>query len=253
MSFVCPLIDVADHVVIANTTDSNFNYTSYLSLNTARIDDETQDAGEITFQEFNVSYASIRVKGRVHGAPGAVAGIFTYLNDTQESDIEIFTRAPDQYVQYSNQPSSLGEPTWAEIPGATVNVTMPHMSSYADWHVHRLDWTPGQSVFFLDDEQINATTLHVPVADPPSGLYIDMWSANSTWSGGMDIGKNATFDILWIELLFNITEPTTTNGAQKICTISAGVPVATKQSQGAHMSLPPWSLLFTATTLAVLL
>jgi hypothetical protein len=227
----------------ANETNSRLNYTSYLSLGTERVDDETQDSGEITFREFNISHASIRVKGRVHGAPGGVAGIFTYLNDTQESDIEVFTRAPDQHIQYSNQPSSLGEPTWAEIPGATVNVTMPQKKKYTDWHVHRLDWTPGRSVFFLDDEQTNTTTLHVPVSNPPSGFYIDMWSANSTWSGSMKVGDKATFDILWIEMLFNVSEPVEITGAQKVC-------AAKIQDSGTVLSRPSWTLCFALIVLA---
>jgi hypothetical protein len=246
VSCVLLLQGIAKHDIIANESDSEVNYTSYLSLNTQRVDDETQDAGEITFKEFNASYASMRVGGRVRGAPGVVAGIFTYLNDTQESDIEIFTRVPRQYIQYSNQPASTGEPNWAEIPGATVNVTMPHTKKYTDWHVHRLDWTPGRSVFFLDDEQTNTTTLHVPVADPPSGLYIDMWSANSTWTGSMAIGKQATFDILWIELLFNTTEPIAATGAQKVCVVETKGSPAGQSSKGVKMSLPSWTLPFTA-------
>ncbi|KAF3034607.1 hypothetical protein E8E12_005029 [Didymella heteroderae] len=116
-----PVNFIPERVFITNETNSSTNSTSHLSLNTARIDSETQDSGEIFFKEFNISYASLRVYSRVHGAPGAVAGIFTYLNDTQESDIEIFTRAPSNYIQYSNQPASSGEPDWIPIPGATVN------------------------------------------------------------------------------------------------------------------------------------
>jgi hypothetical protein len=236
---------------VANETDSKLNYTSYLSLNTERVDDKTQDSGEITFKEFNASYASMRVSGRIHGAPGAVAGIFTYLNDTQESDIELFTRAPAQYIQYSNQPSSSGEPDWIDIPGATVNVTMPHAKKYTDWHIHRLDWTPGRSVFFLDDEQLNTTTLHVPVADPPSGLYIDMWSANSTWSGSMDIGKNATFDIQWIELMFNTTKPLKTGTGPRVCAVEQGTVVTARQSGGIRLCVSLWSMTAIATVFLV--
>ncbi|KAJ4334037.1 hypothetical protein N0V87_007195, partial [Didymella glomerata] len=119
-----PTRKTAAQQTTANATDPSTNSTSHLSLNTARIDSETQDSGEILFKEFNISYASLRVYSRVHGAPGAVAGIFTYLNDTQESDIEVFTRAPSTFIQYSNQPASSGEPDWTPIPGATVNVSL---------------------------------------------------------------------------------------------------------------------------------
>lgn len=190
---------------------------------------------------------------RVHGAPGGVAGIFTYLNDTQESDIEIFTRTPSQYVQYSNQPASTGEPDWTPIPGATVNLTMPSGKVRTDWHVHRLDWTPGLSVFFLDDQQMNSTSLHVPVVSPPSGFYIDMWSANSSWSGSMEVGTNATMDILWIEMLFNTTEQDQVTGAKKICEVNAGVVAQVRASMGISVRSSPWLILVLAAVVSSVL
>jgi hypothetical protein len=178
----------------------------------------------------------MRVLGRIHGAHGAVAGIFTYQNDTQESDIELFTRAPNTFVQYSNQPASSGEPDWIPIPGATVNNTIPNDLSYSDWLVHRLDWSPGRSVFFINNEQTNTTDLHVPVSDPPSRLYLDMWSANSTWSGSMEIGRNASFDIQWIELVFNGTE-TEERSSGSVCSVGALDVEAAEQSTASSISL----------------
>jgi hypothetical protein len=173
----------------------------------------------------------MRVFGRVHGAPGAVAGIFTYQNDTQESDIELFTRAPDEYLQYSNQPASTGEPDWTPIPGATVNKTLAHKWSYSDWLVHRLDWVPGRSVFFVNDKMMNTTDLHVPVADPPSRLYLDMWSANSSWSGSMAVGDSAAFDIQWVELVFNTTkEEFEDRSTGKVCQVGVADAEAIAQS-----------------------
>ncbi|PMD44745.1 glycoside hydrolase family 16 protein [Hyaloscypha variabilis F] len=233
-------------VSITNSTDKSPYYSTYLTLSSARINESTQEGGEITFDEFNVSYASIRVLGRVKGTPGACAGIFTYLNDTEESDIEMFTRDPANFVHYSNQPSSTGAPDWLPIPGATVNVSMPDGMYWTDWHVHRLDWTPGRSVFFVDDIQRNTTTLQVPVADPPSGVYIDMWGANSTWVGSMPIGGEATFEIQWVELLFNtsVSSPAAPAENQKLCAIgddkiSWGLRLASMCSK----SLALWSIL----------
>jgi hypothetical protein len=233
-----PTRKTAAQQTTANATDPSTNSTSHLSLNTARIDSETQDSGEILFKEFNISYASLRVYSRVHGAPGAVAGIFTYLNDTQESDIEIFTRAPSTFIQYSNQPASSGEPDWAPIPGATVNVSLSSGQVYTDWHVQRLDWTPERSVFFVDGEMMNQTDLHVPVPSPPSGFYVDMWSANSTWSGSMEVGRNATLDVLWIEMLFNTTQGIQKSGASRVCAVSEGKVAAVQQSSAVTVVWP---------------
>ena len=220
-----------------------------MTLSTARIDAETQEAAEITFEEFKAVHASIRVFGRIRGSPGAVAGIFTYLNDTQESDIEVLTRDPEQYVQYTNQPSSTGAPDWAPIPGSTVNVTLAQSWSYTDWNVHRLDWTPGRSVFFVNDIQMNTTELHVPVASPPSEIYINMWSANSTWSGSMDIGDSAEFDIQWVELLFNVTDtPMSLSSGGNVCAVGYFDQEAEQQSPGVKLGPRGFSALLCAIT-----
>lgn len=203
----------------ARQNDPQSEYTSFLSLRAERLTEQTQNAGEMYFQEFNISYASIRVRARLRGAPGAVAGIFTYLNDTQESDIEMLTRDSGRYIQYTNQPTNLGPPTFQGIPGATSNISLPLNADVTKWHTHRLDWTPGRSVFFLDDQQINSNTVNVPVADPPSKIYINMWSAQSAFTGRMDVGKNATLDIQWIELLFNTTSSARIPCTQNTCSI----------------------------------
>ena len=227
--------------------------TTYLSLTTSRKDSETQDGGEILFKEFNISYASLRVHSRVHGAPGGVASIFTYLNDTQESDIEIFTRAPSKFIQYSNQPASSGDPDWVPIPGATVNVSLPSEKVYTDWHVHRVDWTAGLSVFFVDGEVVNQTGLHVPVPEPPSGFYVDMWSANSTWSGSMEVGQEATLDVGWIEMLFNTTQGVKTGGEKRVCAVSEGKVAAVQQSSAVTVGLSVWMGWFTVMLITYLL
>jgi hypothetical protein len=222
-------------LLTANSNDSSTYYSTYLTLSTQRLSPTVQEAGEITFSEFNASYASIRVFCRVHGSPGGVAGIFTYLNDTEESDIELFTRAPSNYIQYSNQPTSSGDPDWTPIVGATVNDTLPNNTKYTDWHVHRLDWTLGRSVFFVDDVQTNTTILNVPAALPPSGIYIDMWSANSTWSGSILQGQSAELDVQWVELLFNATVVADGNklpAGANICPVGAIDQDAVKQVSG---------------------
>jgi hypothetical protein len=158
----------------------------------------------------------------------------------------MFTRDPNNYVHYSNQPASTGPPDWTPIPGATVNVSMPESWQWTDWHIHRLDWTPARSVFFVDGIQTNTTTLQVPVPEPPSGIYIDMWGANSSWVGRMPVGGEAMFDVQWIELLFNtsIGSSTAPPANLKLCTPSDG-----KTSWGVCLAsmdgriLALWSLL----------
>ncbi|KAF2431942.1 concanavalin A-like lectin/glucanase [Tothia fuscella] len=213
-------------------TDNSKDYSTYLTLSTARIDEENQEAGEITFTEFNASFASARFYGRVRGAPGAVASIFTYYNDTQEADIEIFTRAPSDTVLYSNQPIAVGD-DYIYIPGAMTNVTTTKAQAYDDWQIHRLDWIDGRTVVFIDDKEVNTSTVNVPVANPPSRIYLDMWSNGGNWTGNMTIGNSAVMDIQWIEMLFNSTDswaaPATN---KKVCAASAVHSTAVKKGDG---------------------
>jgi beta-glucanase (GH16 family) len=157
----------------------------------------------------------------------------------------MFTRTPTNYINYSNQPASSGEPKWIPIPGASVNRTLPIGLSYADWHVHRLDWTKDRTVFFVDNTVVNTTTLNVPVITPPSKIYLDMWSSASDWTGSMQIGNNASFDIQWVELLFNSTDSTAKAATNKnVCIVDDIYPAPVespttqtgKNSQGVHLA-----------------
>jgi hypothetical protein len=52
----------------------------------------------------NLLYASTRIRARVVGDDGAVAGLFYYRDGNNESDIEILTRDETSAIRYSNQP-----------------------------------------------------------------------------------------------------------------------------------------------------
>lgn len=73
-------------------------------------------------------------------------------------------------------------------------------------------------MFFVNDEETNVTDLHVPAAEVPSAVYLDMWSANSSWSGSMEIGGEAALDVQWIELVFNASEPVD-RGVGEVCEV----------------------------------
>ncbi|KAF2396506.1 concanavalin A-like lectin/glucanase [Trichodelitschia bisporula] len=216
---VIPVAFTPKRISITKSTDKSHDYETYLSLSTARTADEVQESAEITYKEFQVLHASIRVYARVSGAPGACAGIFTYYNDTQESDIEMMTKDQAGQVHYSNQPSSSGAPDWIDIPGATVNVSLAQhgKKQWTDWHEHRLDWTAGFSAFFVDGVERNTSTLNVP--SMASEVYLDMWGANSSWVGPMKVGMDARFDIQWIEMLFNATGPEPQRGYGNVCEV----------------------------------
>lgn len=150
-----------------------------------------------------MKYLSIRVLARVRGQPGAVAGVFTYHNDTSESDIEILTRDPQTNIEYSNQPT-VNEAEVA-IPGSNFNISMRSAGGrqWSDWNVHRLDWLPGTSAWYLNGNLAASTKVNVPGGGEESRVIINMWSNGGFWSGNMSKGDKAELQIQWIEMVFN--------------------------------------------------
>lgn len=193
-----------------------------MSLNTRRLRNNTQLGGEIFYSRADVNAISFRVSARVSGASGAVAGFFTYHNDTQESDIEILTKDGDGRVHFSNQPTI--DENEKMISGATFNDSLPESTSTKDWAVYRLDWLPSLnlSVWYVNGEQLRNTQTNVPQV--ASTVFIDMWSNSGWWSGDMAVGDQATLEIQWIEMAFNASATAKSvpdDGV--VCTIDEGV------------------------------
>lgn len=108
----------------------------------------------------------------MRGASGAVAGLFTYLNDQNESDIEILTRdAPDR-IRYTNQVSPAADGRTAE--GAATEASLPRGVAWTEWNTHRMDWTPGLSVWYVNDVFVLDKSAGVPQL--PSFLVLNVVS-----------------------------------------------------------------------------
>jgi hypothetical protein len=154
----------------------------------------------VYFSEALVDSISLRVYARITGSSGAVAGFFTYFNDTQESDIEVLTREEEDRVHFSNQPTE-NTTTWTTISGSTHNVT--RSGSFEDWTLYRLDWLreQGLSAWYIDGKLLKTSQMNVPVM--PSTVYINMWSNGGSFSGRMDYNTNAALEIQWIQMAFN--------------------------------------------------
>lgn len=177
-----------------------------MALNTSRLQNNTQLGGEIFFRPADVEAVSLRVSARVYGDVGAVAGFFTYYNDTQESDIEVLTRDDGSRVHFTNQPTLDKHDN--EIPGTTFNKSLPFGQNFTDWNVYRLDWMPelDLSAWFVDGQLLQESSTNVPVVS--STILIDMWSNAGFWSGKMPIWGEAVLEIQWIEMLFNASSLT---------------------------------------------
>lgn len=182
------------------------NDTSFLTLRTSK-QSVYQTAGEIENQQKNLMHVSMRMYGRVRGDKGAVAGFFTFYDDSNESDIEILTDDPTDQIRYTNQPSVDKEGN--EIAAASVGPSK--LPSWENWQKHRIDWMDKKTYWFLNDRQVAANGYSVP--RKPSFLTLNMWSDGGSWSGNMTKGGSAEFQIQWIEMAFNTSGPYT--GSQK--------------------------------------
>ena len=74
---------------------------------------------------------------------------------------------------------------------------------WSDWNVHRLDWLPGISAWYLNGNLAATTKVNVPGGRGESRVIINMWSNGGFWSGNMGKGDKAELQIQWIEMVFN--------------------------------------------------
>jgi beta-glucanase (GH16 family) len=181
-------------------------------------------AAELDFHEHNVTYASLRFSARVRGESGAIAGFFTYHNDTSESDIEIPSGGSGEEMHCSNQPTE-DPATDKPIKDATFNVSMEKHQPTLTWNNYRLDWVNGRTVWYTNGVQSADTRVNVP--DDSSMIILNMWSNGGPFSGRMDKGGKAWLDIQWVELLFNSTS------SQKSVSLNDGTLCSTEESLGA--------------------
>ncbi|KAL5332552.1 concanavalin A-like lectin/glucanase domain-containing protein [Aspergillus crustosus] len=172
--------------------------STHLTLRAYRNADFVSSA-EVESTLSNIFHASIRVRARVRGDAGVCAGIFTYYDDDNESDIEILTRDPTSHIRYTNQPGVNDEGN--EIPGASVDLELPGGAVWSEWNDHRLDWTEGLSSWYLNGEIVHEKTYGVPAV--PSTFILNAWGDGGVWTGDMEIGAAAYLDIEWIEILYN--------------------------------------------------
>ncbi|KAI0839957.1 glycoside hydrolase family 16 protein [Hypoxylon sp. FL0890] len=209
-------------VYIESNTDANPASSTYLTLRTSRhATGDFQSSAEIQSISASYQFLSMRMYARTRGAAGAVTAMFTYRGgateaDVQEADLEILTQEGTNQVHYTNQPGNVnGVPR----PDATEQVSIP--GSWSDWRVHRYDWTPGSSDWYVDGARVASIQYQAPV--DPATLLFNTWSDGGSWSGVMASGQSAEMQIQWIELIYNNTaEPSQFNHCANVCTVDVG-------------------------------
>lgn len=200
------MVNSPNNVYIEQNTDTNPASDTYLTLRTARQED-FQSAAEIDSTSYSYQFVSMRMLMRTSGGPGGVTAMFTYrdaaeLANVQEADLEIRTQDPKNTVQYTNQPSYTD--SGDTIAEATQNITMPYGLDWTAWAVHRLDWTPTRSTWYIDGNQVADITFQRP--RDPSQIMMNSWSDGGSWSGNMSVGDQVLMNVQWLEMVFNSTE-----------------------------------------------
>jgi hypothetical protein len=203
-------VNSPNNVYIEKNTDPTPSSKTYLTLRTQRMPD-FQTAAEIESNSTAYHFLSVRMLARTIGSSGAVTALFTYRKadahtDVQEADLEVITHDPPDLVHYTNQPSvsAAGD----VVDDATRNVTLPGGLRWSDWAVHRLDWTPTQSTWYVDGVQTANISFQVPRDD--AQVILNSWSDGGQWTGNMSVGDAAFMQIQWLDMVYNSTAQGTT-------------------------------------------
>ncbi|KAL2019656.1 hypothetical protein VTK56DRAFT_9275 [Thermocarpiscus australiensis] len=147
------------------------------------------------------------MRARTVGARGAITAMFTYrgadtLAAVQESDLEIRTSDPRNVAHYTNQPAYTDGGD--VVDQATQNATMPAGLRWTDWAVHRMDWTPGRTTWYVDDVRVAQIAFQAPRDE--SNIVLNAWGDGGAWTGNMSLRDAAYLQVQWLEVVFNSTE-----------------------------------------------
>ncbi|KAK4202732.1 concanavalin A-like lectin/glucanase domain-containing protein [Triangularia verruculosa] len=190
---------------------------SWLSLRTQRLP-KFQTTAEIESLSAKFKFVSIRMLARTIGARGAITAMFTYrhseeLAKVQESDLEIRTSDPKNLIHCTNQPSLNSE---GDIEArASRNATMPDGLEWSDWAVHRLDWTPESTTWYVNDVEVADIAFQTP--KDVSNIILNAWSDGGEWTENMTVGEAAYLQLQWFEILYNTTEVEKREGGEGGC------------------------------------
>lgn len=209
------IVNSPNNVYLEANSESNASPKSWLTLRTQRLQ-SFQTAAEIESLSANFTFLSMRMLSRTMGDPGAIIAMFTYrdskeLSKVQESDLEIRTGDPKNLIHYTNQPSYTENGDL--VPNATKNVTMPDGLTWTQWAVHRLDWTPKMTTWYINDKQVAQIEFQTP--KDQSNIILNSWSDGGKWTGNMTAGQSAYLQLQWFEIVYNSTVPQKKQKKQK--------------------------------------
>lgn len=95
----------------------------------------------------------------------------------------------------------------------------------------------------MDGMQAAETSVNVPAT--PSMFIVNMWSNGGSWSGNMEVGKDAILQIQWVEMAFNVSGKgaTSSSSNKMLCSIEekVGTPM---EARGTILDLVYGSVFF---------
>ena len=127
-------------------------------------------------------------------------GMFFYSSDTQEIDIEWLSDPKSEsndgtpQIWFTNQDANGdGEDTHSSQP--------PPSDAFTTEHEYRIDWTEGNTQWYIDGELVYSTTSDVP-SQPGSWMWNNWSDGGKGWSAGPP-ADDAPLKIKSIEMYYD--------------------------------------------------
>lgn len=155
-------------------------------------------AAEIRTSYDDILYGSVRTVAKASSVAGTCHGFFFYLNDNQETDIELLT-SDLSAAHFTNQAVVAGKSS------STITAKSPSTIS-STYHEYRLDWVPGKTMYYIDGVLKKTLTANVP---SKAGSWVwNNWSSGGEWTTGPPT-QTSDLRIKSITAYFNRTSVTT--------------------------------------------
>lgn len=183
-----------------------------------RTSNKSVSVAAIVSNEQGFLHGSFRSIFKVSEDRGSVGGFFWYhvrfstigshvtmklkfpsQNDTNEIDLEVLTKEPnDTTVHYTTHPSVL--PSGSVVPGASTaaRLNLP----WTDFQEHRFDWTRDNVTFYQDGVASHTTIANVPQVG--GSVQLNLWADGSAWSGEPS-KTDVIMAVKSIQMYFNTT------------------------------------------------
>ncbi|CAL3969131.1 unnamed protein product [Diplocarpon coronariae] len=155
-------------------------------------------------------WGSYRALLKLPSVSGTCSAFFWYFNDSQEIDMEIlssqFHKDNNTFlinlVHQSPQSASQG----FSVIGKDYQVADLPFDPASGFHEYRIDYLPGQIIFYGDGQVIGS--MNSTVSPQPGHLILTHWSnGDQGWSGGPPV-EEAVLSVAYVQAFFNSSNPT---------------------------------------------